>query len=85
MRWPFLTENSSWLTHLNVKLSLENIQYSKYRPGLEQRTISTPLISTADDERNVFFSTSPRAVQLTHGPGDALGQVWKVPSRPRPC
>ena len=44
----------SWLTHLNVNMKLENVQYSKFRPGLVQRTTSTPWISTADDGRNIF-------------------------------
>ena len=44
----------SWLTNLNVKVLLENVQYSKYRPGLVQRTTSTPWISTADDGRSIF-------------------------------
>jgi ABC-type transport system substrate-binding protein len=53
----------SWLKELGVKTNLDRITYTKYRPGLVQRTTSTYFMSAGDEGKTGFPVHWPKGMQ----------------------
>ena len=52
-----------WLKELNVKTNLDRVTYTKYRPGLVQRTTSTLFLSGGDEGKTGFPVSWPKGFQ----------------------
>ena len=52
-----------WLQELGVKTNLDRITYTKYRPGLVQRTTSTYFMSAGDEGKTGFPVHWPKGMQ----------------------
>jgi ABC-type transport system substrate-binding protein len=52
-----------WLKELNVKTNLDRVTYTKYRPGLVQRTTSTLFLSGGDEGKTGFPVHWPKGFQ----------------------
>ena len=53
----------SWLKELGVNTNLDRITYTKYRPGLVQRTTSTYFMSAGDEGKSGFPVHWPKGMQ----------------------
>ena len=52
-----------WLKELGINTNLDRITYTKYRPGLVQRTTSTFFMSAGDEGKNGFPVHWPKGMQ----------------------